>query len=325
MLALDGGRTDREPTRRHGMPRRALRRRAGRGAARGRRGAGVRRARDPRCQAAGADLPSFDLLNLPRPPAAAPWAYVKVAEGCDRACGFCAIPSFRGPQRSRSVDVILREVDELGAVEIVLVAQDLAAFGRDQGRGGAARSSRWWTRSPRGSPGSGCCTCTRATSPMGWSTPSAGPGCRTSTSPSSTCHARSCGGCGGGATATGSSPASTTSGRAEPEAAFRSNFIVGYPGETEADHDALLRFVEAADLDWCGFFSFSREEGTYAAGLDGAVPDGPRRRAPGRAPGAPGRDHRDGNVTFRWANGSKGSWTSPVPPARRGRRPRSTG
>jgi ribosomal protein S12 methylthiotransferase len=60
----------------------------------------------------------------------------------------------------------------------------------------------------------------------------------------------------------------------EPGAAFRSNFIVGYPGETEADHDALLRFVEAADLDWCGFFAFSREEGTYAADLDGKVPEG---------------------------------------------------
>jgi ribosomal protein S12 methylthiotransferase len=60
--------------------------------------------------------------------------------------------------------------------------------------------------------------------------------------------------------------------RREPDAAFRSNFIVGYPGETEADHDALLRFVEEADLDWCGFFAFSKEDGTYAADLDGAVP-----------------------------------------------------
>ena len=56
-----------------------------------------------------------------------------------------------------------------------------------------------------------------------------------------------------------------------PDAAFRSNFIVGYPGETEEDHDALLSFVEAAQLDWCGFFSYSKEEGTYAAELDGEV------------------------------------------------------
>ncbi|HET9091461.1 MAG TPA: 30S ribosomal protein S12 methylthiotransferase RimO, partial [Acidimicrobiales bacterium] len=49
------------------------------------------------------ELPAFDLLELPRPPASAPWAYVKVAEGCDRRCGFCAIPSFRGPQRSRAL------------------------------------------------------------------------------------------------------------------------------------------------------------------------------------------------------------------------------
>ncbi len=60
----------------------------------------------------------------------------------------------------------------------------------------------------------------------------------------------------------------------EPDAAFRSNFIVGYPGETEADHDQLLHFVEEAQLDWCGFFSYSREDGTYAADLDGAVDPG---------------------------------------------------
>jgi ribosomal protein S12 methylthiotransferase len=59
-----------------------------------------------------------------------------------------------------------------------------------------------------------------------------------------------------------------------PTAAFRSNFIVGYPGETEADHDLLLRFVEEAAVDWVGFFAYSKEEGTYAADLDGEVPEG---------------------------------------------------
>ena len=59
--------------------------------------------------------------------------------------------------------------------------------------------------------------------------------------------------------------------RREPSSAFRSNFIVGYPGETEDDHDALLSFIREARLDWCGFFSYSPEEGTYAYDLDGVV------------------------------------------------------
>jgi ribosomal protein S12 methylthiotransferase len=56
-----------------------------------------------------------------------------------------------------------------------------------------------------------------------------------------------------------------------PDAAFRSSFIVGYPGETEEDHDLLLAFIEEAELDWAGFFSYSSEEGTYSAGLEGEV------------------------------------------------------
>ncbi|MFM7262287.1 MAG: radical SAM protein, partial [Acidimicrobiales bacterium] len=79
-----------------------------------------------------AEVPEFDLLNLPRPRSEAPWAYVKIAEGCDRTCGFCAIPSFRGPQRSRDPRSILDEVERLGVREVVLVAQDLASYGKDR-------------------------------------------------------------------------------------------------------------------------------------------------------------------------------------------------
>ncbi|MBA3835818.1 MAG: radical SAM protein, partial [Sphingomonas sp.] len=79
-----------------------------------------------------APIPELDLLNLPRPASKVPWAYVKIAEGCDRKCGFCAIPSFRGPQRSRDVAAILDEVDQLAVHEIVLVAQDLASYGKDR-------------------------------------------------------------------------------------------------------------------------------------------------------------------------------------------------
>src|SRR5439155_6076046 len=77
-----------------------------------------------------------DLLELPRPAPTAPWAYVKVAEGCDRACAFCAIPSFRVKQRSRAPETIeeeARALVERGAAELVLVAQDLAWYGRDAG------------------------------------------------------------------------------------------------------------------------------------------------------------------------------------------------
>ena len=219
--------------------------------------------------------PDFDLLNLPRPASARPWSYVKIAEGCDRACGFCAIPTFRGPQRSRSIDQILTEVDELQAREIVLVAQDLAAYGRDQGMGGrsiiplvrqiADRVDRVRllylypsdltdalidTICDTGVPYFDL-SLQHVSSPLMRRMRRWGDGER---------FLRR-----------------ITDIRArEPEAAFRSNFIVGYPGETEDDHDALLDFVEQAQLDWCGFFAYSPEAGTYAMELDGEVDTGLR-------------------------------------------------
>ena len=219
--------------------------------------------------------PDFDLLNLPRPASARPWSYVKIAEGCDRACGFCAIPTFRGPQRSRSIDQILTEVDELQAREIVLVAQDLAAYGRDQGMGErsiiplvrqiADRVDRVRllylypsdltdalidTICDTGVPYFDL-SLQHVSSPLMRRMRRWGDGER---------FLRR-----------------ITDIRArEPEAAFRSNFIVGYPGETEDDHDALLDFVEQAQLDWCGFFAYSPEAGTYAVELDGEVDTGLR-------------------------------------------------
>lgn len=65
-----------------------------------------------------------------------PWTYVKVAEGCDRRCSFCVIPSIRGPFRSRPLGEIADEVERkvgAGFAEVVLVAQDLTAWGRDLG------------------------------------------------------------------------------------------------------------------------------------------------------------------------------------------------
>jgi ribosomal protein S12 methylthiotransferase len=217
------------------------------------------------------DLPSFDLLNLPRPPASAPWAYVKVAEGCDRACGFCAIPSFRGPQRSRTVDGILAEVDDLRVREVVLVAQDLASFGRDQGKGErgivalvravAERVDR--TRLLYLYPSDLTDALVDAVCDTGV------PYFDLSLQHVSRPLMRRMRRWGDGERFLERIERIRAR---EPDAAFRSNFIVGYPGETEVDHDALLRFVEDAQLDWCGFFTFSEEAGTLAATQDGKVP-----------------------------------------------------
>jgi ribosomal protein S12 methylthiotransferase len=230
----------------------------------------------------------FDLLELPRPAARAPWAYVKVAEGCDRICGFCAIPSFRGKQRSRSPEDVLGEVDALRVTadgapalrEIVLVAQDLASYGRD--RSGPGRR----TRIANGP--SPIAALTRAVSSRVERTrllylyPSGLTDELIET-----------------VIATGvpyfdlslqhvSRPLLAGMRRwgdgdrflrriddirtADADATFRSSFILGYPGETERDHDLLLEFLEAAQLDWAGFFPYSREDGTHAAGLDEQVP-----------------------------------------------------
>ncbi len=223
--------------------------------------------------AAAPAVPDFDLLNLPRPPATAPWAYVKVAEGCDRACGFCAIPSFRGPQRSRAAASILAEVDQLGAQEIVLVAQDLASYGRDQGVGErglvpliaevAARVER--VRLLYLYPSDLTDALVDAICASGV------PYFDLSLQHVSRPLLRRMRRWGDGDRFL--ARIADIRGR-EADAALRSNFIVGYPGETEEDHDALLRFVEEAELDWCGFFSYSREDGTYAADLDGTVDPG---------------------------------------------------
>lgn len=219
-----------------------------------------------------APVPTFDLLNLPRPKSTAPWAYVKIAEGCDRSCGFCAIPSFRGPQRSRDIGSILAEVEQLQVREIVLVAQDLASYGKDRpdelGAGSivglvkAVAAQTDWVR-------------LLYLYPSDLSDALIDAICDTGVAyfDLSLQHV--------------SKPLLRRMRRwgdgdrflrrindirsREPTAAFRSNFIVGYPGETEADHDQLLDFIESAQLDWCGFFAYSPEEGTYALGLDGAV------------------------------------------------------
>lgn len=214
---------------------------------------------------------SFDLLNLPRPPASAPWAYVKIAEGCDRRCGFCAIPTFRGPQSSRSRDSILAEVEALGAQEVVLVAQDPVSWGRDgssgsrSGLAGLVREVRERVERVRLLYIYPTGLTDELVYALGES------GCPyfdlslQHVAPRLLRRMRRPGDAERFLSRIGELR------RLFPEAALRSSFIIGYPGETEEDHDALMEFLGEAALDWAGFFAFSREEGTYAARLPGQV------------------------------------------------------
>jgi ribosomal protein S12 methylthiotransferase len=219
-----------------------------------------------------------DLLELPRPAPTVPWAYVKVAEGCDRACAFCAIPSFRGKQRSRtpaSIEAEARSLVEAGVAELVLVAQDLAWYGRDVGEAGslAPLLRRLDTLAADGLQRVRLLYLypSEVRDPLVATMlelPTVVPYFDLSLQHADARLLRRMKRWGSGdrfLTAIDGIRAQ------EPDAAFRSSFIVGFPGETEREHDELLAFLEAAALDWAGFFPFSPEDGTPAATLDDAV------------------------------------------------------
>jgi ribosomal protein S12 methylthiotransferase len=220
---------------------------------------------------------SMDILSdVRRPTPATPYAYVKVAEGCDKPCTFCAIPQIRGPQRSRPPVNIREEVTALSAAgvgEVVLVAQDLAAYGRDiDAPGGLVglvgtvadvpglRRLRLLYLHPReitpnlieeiaGNPVVASyfdLSLQHASGRLLRAMKRPGDGGR---------HLDLIG----------------AVRRADPDAALRSSFIVGFPGEEKADVEELAAFLLEARLDWAGFFPFSPEEGTPAAGFDGRV------------------------------------------------------
>ncbi|MEY3360772.1 MAG: hypothetical protein RL531_491 [Actinomycetota bacterium] len=221
-----------------------------------------------------------DLLDLPRPAPRAPWAYLKVAEGCDRACAFCAIPSFRGAQRSRTPASILAEARDLvagGVAEIVLVAQDLASYGRDVGTPGAlapllreldtlAADGLARIRLLYLYPSEVRDPLVATMLELATVVPYFDLSLQHASAPLLRRMKR----WGNGEKFLTAIDAIRTQ---VPEAAFRSSFIVGFPGETEADHAELLDFLGAAALDWAGLFAFSPEDGTAAVDLDGTVED----------------------------------------------------
>jgi ribosomal protein S12 methylthiotransferase len=223
-----------------------------------------------------------------RAPARGPVALVKLAEGCDRDCSFCAIPSFRGRFRSRRPTEVLDEVAWLagqGVSEVCLVAENSTSYGKDLGGrealihllrdlatvDGLRRVRLNYLQPDELTPG---LLEEMAANPV-----------VCSYFDLSLQHA--------------SAPVlrrMRRGGSAErflelvgriraldPDAAFRSNFILGFPGERADDVRQLEDFLEAARLDWVAFFAWSPEDGTAALALDGRVPPGTARARVERA------------------------------------------
>jgi ribosomal protein S12 methylthiotransferase len=208
-----------------------------------------------------------------------PWAYLKIASGCDRVCSFCAIPSFRGRFRSRPLDEILAEAAWLadnGARELVLVSENTTSWGKDL-PGGRSRQPdllrevaaidrierlRLMYLQPA--------ELTRPLLEAMASEPKVASYFDLSlqhvSGPVVARMARS-----GDHERFGTLIATIR--ELDPSAVFRSNFILGFPGETDADVELLERFLEEHLLDWVGLFPFSREDGTPSDAFPNQVPE----------------------------------------------------
>jgi ribosomal protein S12 methylthiotransferase len=216
--------------------------------------------------------------RTPRRLATPRWhAYLKIAEGCDHACAFCAIPAFRGHYRSRRPESVVREAHSLagrGVRELSLIAQDTSRFGRDLGlRDGLARllrelngidGLRWirvhylYPNTVRPSLIETMARLPRVVKYIDLPLQHAHPDtlARMRRGGSADSHLRLI-----------ERFRSTM-----PEVAVRSTVIVGFPGETEHEFNTLLEFVRAARFDHLGVFAYSHEEGTPAVGLADDVP-----------------------------------------------------
>ncbi|HEX2195343.1 MAG TPA: 30S ribosomal protein S12 methylthiotransferase RimO [Actinomycetota bacterium] len=207
----------------------------------------------------------------------APWAYVKIAEGCDRGCTFCAIPLMRGKFRSRSLETIATEVRALaaqGVTEISLVSQDSVMWGRDTGEGSlldllrtleridGLRRLRLMYLHPQG------VTDELVDAVLGSDV--VVPYFDLSLQHVSPHVLRAMGRWGGRDRFT--RMVDRIRGL-DPLAAIRATFILGFPGEEDEDADEVASFVAETDLDWVGTFTYSPEEGTRSFDLPDRVPE----------------------------------------------------
>lgn len=211
-----------------------------------------------------------------------PWAYLKIAEGCDRGCTFCAIPLMRGKFRSRRIDDIEKEARQLaaqGVSELSLVSQDSVMWARDSGEGGfvdllrrleaveGIERMRLMYLHPQGVTDAlvdHVLGSDKIASYFDLSLQHVAPPVLKSMG------------------RWGSRPRfERTIERiraGDPLAAVRSTFILGFPGETDAQAAEVERFVDETDLDWVGVFTYSREEGTRSHDLPDQVPSSDARR-----------------------------------------------
>ncbi len=206
------------------------------------------------------------------------YAYLRITEGCDNRCAYCAIPDIRGPLRSKPPDDVLAEAEELvadGARELVFIGQDTTAYGRDVPGAGwsiaallarlRAESGADWLRLMYTHPAS--------FSPEVIDELAAGPPLVPYVDlPLQHASTRLLNAMGRRVRREDIESLLAGLRTAVPGIAVRTSFIVGFPGETEADVAALVEFVREVAFDHVGVFVYSPETGTAAAALSGQVP-----------------------------------------------------
>jgi ribosomal protein S12 methylthiotransferase len=205
------------------------------------------------------------------------FAYVKIAEGCDYTCAFCIIPTLRGKYRSREVDAVVREAEQLaaqGVKELLLISQDTTFFGIDKGQRGALATllrrlnevaGLEWIRLLYLYP-------TTITDDVLLAMAECDKVCKYIDLPLQ--HASA------DVLRRMRRPGNRETydkllariRRTVPDVTLRTTFIVGFPGETEADMEQLLAFVRETQFDHVGVFTYSHEEGTRAFDLVDDVP-----------------------------------------------------
>lgn len=207
-----------------------------------------------------------------------PSAYVKISDGCNLRCAFCTIPSFKGDMRSKRPEAIVREVQQLmakGVQEVVLVAQHLTDYGRDLGMKdglsllldelSAVVPSDRWIRLMYAYP--------HGITPRLIETMARHPQiCKYLDMPLQHAHTDMLRRMRRPPDIERTKNIIRDLRVAMPDIAIRSTFIVGFPGETREEFDALYDFLAEMTLDRVGVFQYSDEPGTHATTLAGKVP-----------------------------------------------------